>query len=118
MPAQVPLDLYRGDSARWVFEFWTDLAGTVAYDLTGATPKSEIRTRSDTPVLATLACTVTPPNTVEVVLDAVVSATLISGAARWDLQLTFPDGTVRTLVAGPVTITADITDSGMLARAR
>jgi hypothetical protein len=29
----------------------------------------------------------------------------------WDLQLTFPNGDVRTVVAGTVTTTGDVTDS-------
>jgi hypothetical protein len=115
-PPQAPLNIYRGDTGHWTFTFWADPGATVPYDLTGTTAKSEVRVRSDAAVLVELACVVTVPNTVDVTLDAAQSALLISGAAKWDLQVTFPDGTVRTLVAGPVTITADITESGMLPR--
>jgi hypothetical protein len=116
MPQQVALNVYRGDSYHWTFTFWTDPGATAPYDLAGAVAKAEIRTRSDLPVLAELVCVVTPPNIADVELPAALSALLVSGKAMWDLQMTFPDDSVRTLVAGAVTITADITDSGMLAR--
>jgi hypothetical protein len=35
----------------------------------------------------------------------------LTGKAVWDLQLTFPDSSVKTVVAGVVTITPDVTDS-------
>jgi hypothetical protein len=113
-PQQASLTIYRGDTAHWTFTFWTDPGATVPYDLAGAVPKAEVRARPGTPVLATLSCAVTQPNIVDITLSAVESALLTSGTAKWDLQVTFPDATVRTIVAGPVTITADITDSGML----
>jgi hypothetical protein len=116
MPESVALNVYRGDSYRWTFTFWTDPGASVPYDLAGAVAKAEIRTRADLPVLATLGCTVTQPNVADVTLAAQESALLTSGKAMWDLQMTFPDSSVRTLVAGPVTITADITDSGLLPR--
>jgi hypothetical protein len=115
-PFQAPLNIYRGDTGHWTFTVWTDKGATVPYDLAGAVPKAEIRARPDAAVLATLGCVVTQPNIVDVTLSADESALLVSGAAKWDLQVTFPDTTVRTLVAGPVIITADITDSGMLPR--
>jgi hypothetical protein len=115
-PQQAPLNIYRGDTGHWTFTFWVDQGATVPYDLAGAVPKAEVRARPDTAVLSTLGCVVTQPNIVDVTLPAAESALLISGTAKWDLQVTFPDTTVRTLVAGPVTITADITESGMLPR--
>ena len=109
-PQQVTLDVYRGDSYQWTFTLWKDEAGTNPYNLTGAVAKAEIRLAPGSPVLAALVCTVTQPNTIDVKLPATISSTL-TGQSRWDLQLTFPDSTVKTVVAGTVTVTADVTDS-------
>lgn len=118
MPSQLALNIYRGDSYNWTFTLFTDAAGNVPYDLAGATAKAEIRLQSGAPVLATLACTITQPNTIKVHLAAVDSADLDFAAARWDLQLTWAaSGDVKTVVAGPVTVTPDITDSTVMVTA-
>lgn len=110
MPQAMNLDVYRGDSYRWTFTIWANAGASVPFDLTGAVAKAEIRSKPGAPVLATLACTVTQPNTIDAALDAVQSATL-AGTGVWDLQLTFPDSSVKTVVAGTVKITSDVTDS-------
>jgi hypothetical protein len=117
MPQQMPLDVYRGDSYHWQITLWTDASdmpqrsGPMApFDLSGAVAKAEIRLKPGSPVLALLACTVTQPNTVDIRLSALQS-TALSGKAVWDLQLTFPDSSVKTVVAGPVIVTSDVTDS-------
>ena len=110
MPQNFPLNVYRGDCYHWSFTFWSDLAGTVAYDLAGAVAKAEIRAKPGSAVLAALGCVVTLPNTIVVSLSSVLSESL-SGKSAWDLQVTFPDGCVKTLVAGGVSVTSDITDS-------
>ena len=114
MPQQMALNLYRGDCYHWTFTFWTDPDATAPYDLTGATAKAEIRAKPGSAVLATLTCTVVEPNTVEVELLTEDSAKLSAGKAVWDLQITYPDGCVKTLVAGGVTVTADVTDSTLV----
>jgi len=110
-PQQMSLAIYRGDSYSWSFTLWNDVAGTEPFDLTGAVAAAEIRAKSGSPVLVALDCTVVQPNTVEVELTAANSA-LLNAKAAWDLQLTLPDGVVKTVVAGPVVVTADITQSG------
>jgi hypothetical protein len=111
-PGSMNLVLYRGDSYKWQFTLWTDEAKTVPADLTGATPKAEIRVGPGTTVLATLITSVTMPNKINVTLTSTVCASL-PPTAKWDLQVTYtgspPD--VITIVAGNVTVTADITDS-------
>jgi hypothetical protein len=109
MPVTVPLSVYRGDSYQWTFTLFTDEDGTVPYDLTGTIAESEIRAKSSSPVLATLDCVVTLPNVVDVILSAANSA-LLTGKLVWDLQLTTGE-LVRTVVAGEVTVTPDVTDS-------
>lgn len=109
MPQRVPLDVYRGDSHQWVLTLWSDPAATVPVNLAGVAVKAELR-QPGGPVVATLDCAITPPNAITVTLAAADSAAL-PGLLGWDLQLTFPDGFIRTVAAGPVTVTADVTDA-------
>lgn len=118
-PGDYPLDLYRGDSYSWQFKIWTDQAlPPTAADLTGVTAKAEVR---DTPgglLLATLTCTITLPNTILVKLPAALWTGLNRKQAAWDLQLTYADLSVVTIIAGAVTVTPDVTDSVPITMAR
>ena len=108
-PGKYALAIYRGDSYHWQFKLWADAAKTQPVDLTGVTPKAEIRDKSGGAILGTLTCVVTMPNIIDASLSAVVSGTLKCGV--WDLQLTYTGGAVSTVLAGAVTVTADVTDS-------
>lgn len=108
-PANYPLDLYRGDSAGWRFFLWSDTDHTVPLDLTGVIAEAEFRDKSGGTSIMTLDCTVVD-NAVEVRLDAAAWVGAPTGGG-WDLQLTFADGAVRTVVAGKVVVTPDYTDS-------
>lgn len=110
-PGNYPLDFYRGDSYRWNVVCWADSGKTQPLDLTGVTPRSEIRpTEGGTPVL-TVTCNVSPPNTVVCYLPPAVSKQLPVAGGVWDLQLTYPSGDVVSVLRGPVTVTADVTAS-------
>lgn len=112
MPQQMALGIYRGDSYHWRFTLFADAAKTQPYDLTGATAKAEIRQATGTPVLASMGCTITEPNIIDVDLAATDSQDLAIAAAKWDLQVTWTaTGKVKTVVAGAVTVEGDITDS-------
>jgi hypothetical protein len=104
MPTTVALDVYRGDDHTWTLPIADE-------DLTGATLKAEIRALSGGPVLATLGTAITLPNVVTVTLPAADSTRLPAGRLKWDLQAVAADTTRRTVIAGPVTVTADVTDS-------
>lgn len=117
LPGDYPLNLYRGDSYAWDFVCWADDGKTQPVDLTGAVAKAEIRNISGGATIMELACSISG-NTVTVELDAALWATWTLKAAVWDLQLTYPSGTIATIVAGKVTITPDVTDSVTIARVR
>ena len=110
-PVRVPLTVYQGDTYSWQFVLWQDAARTVPVDLDGMTPKAEIRTRSGAPVLATLALDVTLPNEIMMTLSRDDSLKLTVPHARWDMQVTLADGSVTTIIAGPVSLTRAITES-------
>jgi hypothetical protein len=109
-PANYPLDIYRGDSASWQFKLWADSEMTSPVDLTGVTPKAEIRDRPAGTQIVPLLCTLTLPNIIDVTLTAAASK-LLPIAGVWDLQLSYVSGDVRTPISGQVTITSDVTDS-------
>lgn len=109
-PGHYSLTIYRGDTYRWRFTLFQDLAQTVPADLTGVTANSQIRDKPGGMICASLACTVSLPNIVDAVLAAGDSANLPSDGA-WDLQLTYASGDVATVLAGPVNVIPDVTNT-------
>jgi hypothetical protein len=109
MPSDFPLCLYRGDTYRWQFALWQDAAKATPVDLTDATVTSEICAVMNGAVMATLACTVTLPNIVTIALAADESRKLTMVPARWDFQIVWPAGDVKSPVAGAVTVQLDAT---------
>lgn len=107
-PGRYPLILYRGDTYRWQFSLWNDLANTEPVDLTGATAASQIRDKPGGSLIASLTCSVATPNIIHAVLAASDCAALPNSAA-WDLQVTYASGDVSTVLAGPVNTTFDVT---------
>lgn len=111
-PGKYDLILYRGDTYEWKFLLWMDAGKVQPFDLTGWTPKAEIRDKPGGTVLVTLDVTLDPDppghNGLIMTLDKTQAATGPKGV--WDLQIT--DGTeVSTVLAGAVKSTADVTDS-------
>jgi hypothetical protein len=121
IPGRFPLNIYRGDTFRWKFTLWTDSTKTAPAVLVGVSPLGEIRDRPGGTFIAALTCTITLPNIIDAVLAAADSARLPTSAA-WDLQLTYPDASVSTVLSGPVNVTPDVsspmTTVTALARAR
>jgi hypothetical protein len=107
-PASLPLALYRGDTFRLQIAL-TDQLG-VPIDLTGVVAKSEIRDRPAGAVIVPFQCTVMLPNIISLALLTADSHNLPPQGV-WDLQLTYLSGDVATPLAGPVTVTPDVTDS-------
>jgi hypothetical protein len=110
-PGPYNLVIYRGDTATWEFVLWEDAAKTVPFDLTNATAKAEIRNRPGGVLLVTLTTSITMPNIINVFLTEANSLALNGGVFAWDLPVTMSGGTVQTMVAGPVTVTEDVTGS-------
>jgi hypothetical protein len=116
------LDIYRGDTKRWIINLWTDAKRTVPSDLTGATANATIRDKAigGSYVLA-LTCTITLPNIVNMTLIPDQSRSL-PAVGVWDLQISYPSGDIYTVLRGNVIVTQDVTYSAnapvQLARAR
>jgi len=106
LPAAVDLVLYAGDYFRVTIDVTDGANGPV--DLTGQTPKAQIRTTTDAAApLAEFAATV-DGNTVALVLTS-DQTTDLPAAAVWDVQLSDPADVVTTLAFGKVTTTAEVT---------
>lgn|SRR5215471_2512481 len=108
-PSLYNLQVYRGDTTIWTVKLWTDASRTTPVDLTGQTPKAELRNAPGGGTIIPTTCTLTLPNTIKITLTAANAKNAVTGV--WDLQLTDGSGVVTTMVAGQVTVTPDVTDS-------
>jgi hypothetical protein len=116
-PGAFNLLLYRGDSYVWRFRIWQDKAFTIPSDLTGATAAAQFRDQPGGLVVVTFATEVVLPN----IVDMAMTADQWEGApaaGTWDLRLTRPDASVRTVLKGLVQVTADTSNSAPLMEAR
>jgi hypothetical protein len=105
-----PLELYYRDTVTRTFAVYLDDARTQPADLTGVTPRAQIRPEPlSSELLLELVCTVELPNLVHVNLAAGAWPATYFDVGVWDLELTYPTGAVGTLVAGPVRVTPDVT---------
>lgn len=108
-PGTANLDIYRGDTKRWQFRLWADVAKTIPTDLTSVVANATIR---DEVVGGSfelpLTCTITLPNIVNMTLTSDQSRSLPS-VGVWDLQLNYPSGDIFTPLKGAVVVTQDVT---------
>jgi len=110
-PANYPLTVRIGDTETITLNL-QDAAGA-AINVTGRTYAAQIRSTPDsTTVLASFTCAISNAagGVVTATLPASTTAALTPGVAVFDLQET-NGATVTTLLAGPVTITQDVTRS-------
>jgi hypothetical protein len=111
MPSEYGLKLYHGDSYSWQFKLWLDEGKTAPLDLTGVVPKAEIRFEPGGAVIVTFVTEVVLPNIIAMSLSSTQCQALEIAPHIWDLQLTYPSGSVNTILMGTVEVTADVTDS-------
>jgi len=115
IPSTYNLTLYRGDTDRWQFLLWADAEKTTPADLTGATASAMIRDKAVGGTFAmSLDCTVTVPNTVDMVLTSEASRDLPAKGV-WDLQVTWASGDITSILKGTVSVTQDVTYAAAVA---
>lgn len=108
-PVTQDLTITRGDTETLVLTMTTD--GTTPINITGRTYTAQLRTTPDIAAIsASFTCTVTngAAGQVTCVLSATDSSALDPGYYYWDLQEN-SSGTISTLLAGTVTVAADVT---------
>lgn len=111
LPGSYSLSLYRGDSYKWKFQLWSDPEKTKPLILEDVTPKAEIRDAPSGSEIVPLQCVIELPNIVLMELLADDSKNLSKTTIVWDMQFTYIDGQVKTILAGNVVATLDVTDS-------
>ena len=111
-PAKLDIDIYQGDTFELIFRLKTPAGSYV--NLTGATAKAQVRaTAATTSVLAEFTASVLTQTGdtlggVKLLLSS-AQTTLLNANGAWDVQVTFSDGTVKTYLAGTVTLIKEIT---------
>ena len=117
-PATLDLSIYKGDSFDVFLRIKTRNPTTQVMeykDLTGATVKAQVRTAkgaatADAEFTCTIQDQVATPGGVLLHLDPTqTSAMTLTKAGVWDCQVAFSATDVRTVLAGAVTLTQDVT---------
>jgi hypothetical protein len=117
LPANKNISIYKGDTYILTFRLRTrDQYGNPSsyVDLTGCEGKAQIRkTEADAAIVAefevTLANQSTEPGKVTLKLTPEQTAVAALDSGVWDVQITFPDGEVRTYLRGSVTAIKEVT---------
>lgn len=109
MPGNYDLVIYKGD--------YVDIRVTVKdevgnpINLTGYTPKAQLRTNYDAVSAIDFTTTLVSPTAgqVKIYLSSATSSTLVPGPYIWDFQVADPSGEVRTYLTGDVTVYNEVT---------
>lgn len=117
MPAPFDIQIYRGDRYSLFYQVRNknpDGTAGAYVDLTGRTPKAQIRSTEDSPTVlaeftATLANQTLFPGGVLLVLPSSVTTALSFSTARWDAQVADALGEPTTFLAGVATLIKDVT---------
>lgn len=108
-PADQDLIITRGDTETLVVTITSD--GSTAVNITGRTYRAQIRSTQDsTTIKASFTCVVTSGASGQVTctLSSTSSAALSAGLYFWDLEEN-ASGVISTILAGNVTVLADVT---------
>lgn len=108
MPANQDLVIYKGDYVE-LFVTVNDALGAPV-DLTGQTPKAQLKADYDESYAISFTCSLPgPTGQVRIYLPSSVSSTLVPGSYIWDFQVTNATGQTRTYLAGDVTVYNEVT---------
>jgi len=114
-PTEYNIEIYRGDTMSLTVVYGDDSTGSpVPFDLTGCDINAEIREKADTETVTAIFLIDTgdqavTPGRIDLYLDSTNSELLVGRRYVWDLEVEFPDGRVRTPVAGNIVATPDVT---------
>lgn len=108
MPKNNDLIIYKGDYVE-LFVTVKDAAG-VALDLTGTTPKAQLKKSYSDSSPVDFTCSLTGvTGQVRIFLSSATAATLTPGDYIWDFQITNSSSQTRTYLAGDVTVLNEVT---------
>lgn len=106
LPTNVDLAFWKGDAQEFIVKMTNELG--VALVLTGYTPAAVLKESFNSPTSYSFTTTIQNGNEVRVYLPSSISKTIPAGSYVWNLQLTAPNGDVRTYLAGDVTVYAEV----------
>lgn len=107
MPSNLDLEIWKGDFLPFTVILKDDLGTPI--DLSGSTPRSQIRSLDDAEVYE-FAITMNPTaGSVTLTLPSAVSNAIQPGDYVWDFQITNSEGNTRTYLAGDVTVFGEVT---------
>lgn len=116
IPPIYPLEIYKGDSLNFFIRARsrTSTGGPGSYyNLTGCTPKAQVRVSEDDSVAVEMTATLgdqeTQPGRIDLSLSHAQTTALNNDSYVWDVQVTWPDTRVQTFVRGPVTVIKEVT---------
>lgn len=108
MPLNQDLVIYKGDYVE-LFVTVKDASG-VSLDLTGTTPKAQLKKDYDDVAPVDFDCSFTGvAGQVRVFLSSATCASLAPGDYIWDFQVTNSTGQTRTYLAGDVNVANEVT---------
>jgi hypothetical protein len=105
-PTLVDLELYQGDD--FAVQLTVTNADNTPANLSGALARAQIRSAAPSADVAAAFSGSISANVVTLSLAHAASA-LLSGNYVWDCHLTYPGGTVATIAAGRVRVSAEVT---------
>ena len=109
VPAKQNFSITRGDTESVVVNITTN--GSTPINITGRTYRAQLRgTKESATISASFVCTITnaAQGQVTCVLSAVSTAALAPGTFYWDFEENNA-GVITTIIAGTVTVLADVT---------
>lgn len=106
LPTNVNLEWWHGDSQEIIVKFKDEAGSPIT--LTGYTPAAVIRASYNAPTSYNFTTTIQNGNEIRLYLPSSVSSTIPAGDYIWNLQVTAPNGDVRTYLAGDVTVYEDV----------
>lgn len=110
MPKNYDISIYEGDTFQ--FTLTVKDASNVAVNLTGYTAKAQLKKSFDDASPIDFTCVISTPTSgvVNISLPASTTADLIAGDTYiYDVQLTAPNGNVRTYLAGDAIVIPEVT---------
>lgn len=106
LPSNVDLAFWKGDSQEFFVRLKDDLDNPII--LTGYTPLAVMKASFNSPTSYNFTTAIQNGNEIRVYLPSSVSKTIPAGDYVWNLQITAPNGDVRTYLAGDVTVYAEV----------
>lgn len=108
LPENVDFSIWQGDFQEFYVRLTNQDASPI--DLDGYTAEAVLKATFDAVTEYDFECTIqgVDNNEIKVYMSSAVVDTIPAGSYIWNLQVTNPDGDVRTLLAGDVTVLAQV----------